>query len=77
MRICTGFFLSTLGGVAYTVLQYYAYKTSPCGYYGSSDPRCVDNGLTSPIPIWWMGLPYSIGGISELFINVPGIYSVY
>ncbi|KAI9166372.1 putative peptide transporter ptr2 protein [Paramyrothecium foliicola] len=77
MRICTGFFLSTLGGVAYTVLQYYAYKTSPCGMYGSSDPTCVDNGLTSPIPIWWMGIPYSIGGISELFINVPAYGIAY
>jgi hypothetical protein len=72
-RITTGFLLSTFGGIAYTVLQYYAYETSPCGYYGSSDPVCVDGGLVSPISMWWQGLPYSLGGISELFINVPGM----
>ncbi|KAH7305238.1 general substrate transporter [Stachybotrys elegans] len=77
MRICTGFLLSTFAGIAYTVLQYYAYETSPCGYYGSSDPRCVDNGLTSHISVWWMGIPYSIGGISELFINVPAYGIAY
>ncbi|KAJ9130966.1 Major facilitator superfamily transporter peptide [Pleurostoma richardsiae] len=77
MRICTGFFISTCSGIAYTVLQYYAYKTSPCGHYGSSDPTCVDNGLTSPISVWWMGIPYGIGGISELFINVPAYGIAY
>jgi dipeptide/tripeptide permease len=77
MRICTGFFLATLSGIGYCVLQYYAYKTSPCGYYGSSDPTCVDQGLVSPISVWWMGIPYSIGGISELFINVPAYGIAY
>lgn len=71
-RITTGFFLSTLAGVGYAVLCYKAYQTSPCGYYGSSDPRCVDNGLVSPISLWWEAIPYALGGFSELFINVPG-----
>uniref|UniRef100_A0A8H7N574 Uncharacterized protein n=1 Tax=Bionectria ochroleuca TaxID=29856 RepID=A0A8H7N574_BIOOC len=76
-RICTGFFIASLGGIAYCVLQYYAYESSPCGYYGSSDPACVDPGLTSDISVWWMGLPYSIGGISELFVNVPAYGIAY
>jgi dipeptide/tripeptide permease len=77
MRICTGFFLATLAGVGYTVLQYYAYQQSPCGYFGSSDPKCVDEGLVAPISVWWMGIPYSLGGISELFINVPAYGIAY
>lgn len=84
-RICTGFFIATLGGVAYAVLQYYAYESSPCGYYGSSDPKCVDGGLTSDISVWWMGLPYSIGGkfiqkwllIALLLIRIIGISELF
>ena len=77
MRICTGFFLATLSGIGYCVLQHYAYKMSPCGNYGSSDPRCVEEGLVADISVWWMGIPYSIGGISELFINVPAYGIAY
>jgi dipeptide/tripeptide permease len=77
MRICTGFFLATLAGIGYCVLQYYAYKLSPCGNLGSSDARCVDGGLVADISVWWMGIPYSIGGISELFINVPAYGIAY
>jgi hypothetical protein len=73
-RITTGFFLSTLAGIGYAVLTYKAYQTSPCGWYGSSDPRCVDNGLVSPISLWWEAIPYALGGFSELFINVPGTF---
>ena len=40
--------------------------------YGSTDPTCVDNGLVSPISLWWAALPFALGGFSELFINVPG-----
>jgi hypothetical protein len=40
--------------------------------YGSTDPECVDNGLVSPISLWWAALPFALGGFSELFINVPG-----
>ncbi|KAG8414689.1 peptide transporter ptr2 [Metarhizium acridum] len=76
-RICTGFFLSTLGGIGYAVLTYKAYETSPCGWYGSSDPNCVDNGLVSPISLWWEGIPYALGGFSELFINVPAYGIAY
>ncbi|KAJ2971159.1 hypothetical protein NQ176_g7835 [Zarea fungicola] len=76
-RITTGFFLSTLGGVGYALLCWKAYETNPCGYYGSSDPRCVDGGLVSPISLWWEGIPYALGGFSELFINVPAYGIAY
>ncbi|KAK2603718.1 peptide transporter ptr2 [Conoideocrella luteorostrata] len=76
-RITTGFFLSTLAGVGYTVLQYKAYQSSPCGHYGSSAEYCVENELVSPISLWWEALPYSLGGFSELFINVPAYGIAY
>jgi len=76
-RICTGFFLAMCAGIGYTVLQHYAYMASPCGVYGSSEDRCVEEGLTADISVWWMGLPYAVGGISELFVNVPAFGIAY
>jgi len=78
-RITTGLFLATAGGAGYTILNYYAYKKGPCGKFSSS-PTCVDaNGdaLVAPISIWWMGIPYAIGGFSELFVNVPAYGLAY
>jgi len=78
-RITTGLFFAAIGGTGYTVLNYYAYKTSPCGKYGSS-LSCVDgegNALFSPISIWFIAIPYAIGGFSELFINVPAYGIAY
>ncbi|KAI1337838.1 general substrate transporter [Xylariaceae sp. FL0016] len=74
-RITTGLGLSTIGGVGYTVLNYYAYKESPCGHYGSSD--CTVGTGVAPISIWWMAVPFAIGGISELFVNVPAYGIAY
>lgn len=74
-RITTGLALSTLGGVGYTILNKYAYEQSPCGEYGSSD--CTVGTGVAPISIWWMAIPYAIGGISELFVNVPAYGIAY
>jgi dipeptide/tripeptide permease len=78
-RITTGLFISTLGGLAYTILQHYAYKKSPCGNYGSSKTCVDDDGNTkvAPITIWWMAVPYALGGLSELFVNVPAYGLAY
>ncbi|KAL2018986.1 hypothetical protein VTK56DRAFT_10211 [Thermocarpiscus australiensis] len=74
-RITTGLALSTIGGLGYTLLNYYAYKESPCGEYGSSD--CTVGTGVAPISIWWMAIPFALGGISELFINVPAYGIAY
>ena len=80
-RITTGLFIATLGGMAYSILNYYAYKKSPCGNMGSS-ATCVDdtedhNALVAPISVWWMAIAYSLGGLSELFVNVPAYGLAY
>jgi dipeptide/tripeptide permease len=78
-RITTGLMISTLGGLGYTILQYYAYKKSPCGNYGSSE-TCVDDDKhfkVAPITVWLMAIPYSLGGLSELFVNVPAYGLAY
>jgi dipeptide/tripeptide permease len=78
-RITFGLALSATGAIGYTLLNYYAYKLGPCGKFGSS-ATCVDeNGvsLVAPITIWFMAIPYAIGGISELFVNVPAYGIAY
>lgn len=78
-RMTTGLLLSSIGGAGYTILNSYAYKLGPCGKYGSS-ASCVDEdgvSLVAPITIWWVAIPYALGGISELFINVPAYGIAY
>ncbi|KAF4624168.1 hypothetical protein G7Y89_g14006 [Cudoniella acicularis] len=78
-RMTFGFLLAATAGLGYTIINYYAYKTGPCGDYGSS-PTCVDasgESLVSNISIWWMAIPYALGGISELFVNVPAYAIAY
>ncbi|PNS14979.1 hypothetical protein CAC42_2208 [Sphaceloma murrayae] len=78
-RITTGLAISTLGGVGYTIINARAYALGPCGEFGSS-PDCVDAdgvSLVAPISIWWVAIPFALGGISELFINVPAYGIAY
>lgn len=72
-RITTGLFMSAVGGAGYTVINYFAYKIGPCGEFGSS-PECKE---VANISIWWMAIPYALGGISELFCNVPAYAIAY
>lgn len=74
-RISTGLMMSAVGGAGYTILNYYAYKQSPCGNYGSSD--CTVGTGVAPITVWWMAIPYGLGGISEIFVNVPAYGIAY
>ena len=78
-RIMFGLCLASTAGVAYTILNYYAYKLGPCGSYGSSASckDAEDNALVSDISIWWAAIPYALGGISELFVNVPAYAIAY
>lgn len=76
-RMTTGFLLSTLGGVGYAIVAWKAYEIGPCGYYGSTDPRCIEEGLVADVSLWWEAIPYALGGFSELFINVPAFGIAY
>ncbi|KAI5362000.1 Putative proton-dependent oligopeptide transporter family, MFS transporter superfamily [Septoria linicola] len=74
-RISTGLMMSAVGGAGYAILNYYAYQQSPCGNYGSDD--CTIGTGVAPITIWWMAIPYGLGGISEVFVNVPAYGIAY
>ncbi|KAB5579903.1 H+/oligopeptide symporter [Coniochaeta sp. 2T2.1] len=78
-RITFGLFLSAVGGAGYTLLCYYAYKLGPCRKFGSSK-SCVDAdgvSLVAPISVWWIAIPYAVGGISEIFISIPAYHIAY
>jgi len=76
-RMTTGFMIASLGGMGYAIIQARAYATSPCGDYGSSDPKCTVPGLVSPVSLWWTFIPIAVGGASELFCNVPAYGIAY
>ncbi|KAI0141910.1 POT family protein [Xylariaceae sp. FL1272] len=70
-RMMFGFFLAILSGIAGAVVQYYVYKTSPCGYYAST---CDE---VSPISIWWQIPNVLLGAISEIFVFTTGYEMAY
>ncbi|KAI0423668.1 PTR2-domain-containing protein [Xylaria sp. FL1042] len=70
-RMMVGFFIAILSGIAGAVVQYYVYKTSPCGYYAST---CDE---VSPINIWWQIPNVALGAISEVFVFTTGYEMAY
>lgn len=78
-RMTTGFILAAASGAGYALIVWKGYQASPCGNRATS-LDCVDadgNQLVSDISIWWMAIPYGLGGISELFVNVPAYGIAY
>ncbi|KAG6003917.1 hypothetical protein E4U21_001595 [Claviceps maximensis] len=64
-RMTFGFLLAALSMVASAVMQYYIYKSSPCGWYANGK-SCAP----APINVWAQSLPYIFIGMAEIFANV-------
>ena len=73
-RITFGFTLAWISGIYGAVLQYYIYKTSPCGYNATS---CSNNGIVSPLNIWLQIPNVALGALSECFCNVTAYELAY
>ncbi|KAI1811378.1 hypothetical protein GGS20DRAFT_112284 [Poronia punctata] len=71
-RITFGFAMGTVGGLGYGLLQYYVYKTSPCGFNASTCSEIMPEGVPAlaPIPYGLYAIPVVIGAMSEVFVNV-------
>ncbi|KAH6647724.1 hypothetical protein BKA67DRAFT_396810 [Truncatella angustata] len=71
-RITFGFALCTIGSVGYPVLQYYVYKTSPCGWNATTCADIVPEGenFLSTISYALYAIPTIVTACSEIFINV-------
>ncbi|KAI0390898.1 POT family protein [Xylariaceae sp. FL0594] len=70
-RMTFGFVLAILSAVFGAVVQYYVYKTSPCGYQATNCEQ------VSPVSIWWQIPNVALGAISEVFVNVTAYELAY
>ncbi|KAK6540231.1 hypothetical protein TWF694_009047 [Orbilia ellipsospora] len=67
-KITFGFIVGVLAMIWAAVLQYYIYKTSPCGYH-AADPDCKP----SPINVWAQTGSFVLIAISEIFASITGL----
>lgn len=74
-RILTGFILATLSGIVGAIVQYYIYKTAPCGYHATDCAQ--EDKSVSPLSIWLQIPCVTLGAISECFTNVTGYEMAY
>lgn len=70
-RIYAGFLLASMSMVAATVIQYYIYKTSPCG----DRPSNCDQ--PAPINVWVQAVPYVLIACSEILAAITGYEYAY
>lgn len=66
-RITTGFFLASAAMISATVIQYYIYQLSPCGFEAAT---CDD---PAPINVWAQTVPYVLIGFSEIMASITGL----
>jgi len=72
-KITWGFATASASMVWAAVLQYYIYKTNPCGDYAST---CVDsegNPLVSSLNVWIQTGSYVLIAFSEIFASITGL----
>ncbi|KAI5989797.1 POT family-domain-containing protein [Pisolithus orientalis] len=72
-KIAFGFYTGAAAIVWAAVVQYYIYKTNPCGYFAGT---CVDsngNPLVSPLNVWIQSGSYVMIAISEILASITGL----
>ena len=70
-RITVGFWIASFGMVSSAVLQYYLYKTNPCGKQAN---YCLDvKNKHSPISVWVQAVAYVLGATSEIFASITSL----
>jgi dipeptide/tripeptide permease len=73
-RITFGFTLAWISSVIGAIVQWYIYKTSPCGYSAS---KCSIGTGVSPLSIWVQLPNVMLGAISECFCQVTAYEIAY
>jgi len=78
-RMFFGFMLGTIGSIGYPVLQYYVYKTSPCGYNATTCADLLPEGenALSTVPYSLYAIPVIVTAASEVFVNVTAYGIAY
>lgn len=73
-RITFGFTLAWISSVIGAIIQWYIYKTSPCGHFATD---CTKGTGVSPLSIWWQIPNVILGAISECFCQVTAYEIAY
>ncbi|KAK3361768.1 hypothetical protein B0T24DRAFT_561305 [Lasiosphaeria ovina] len=78
-RMTFGFAVCTIGSIGFSVLQYYVYQTSPCGYNATTCDGRLPEGVNplSTVSYSLYSIPIIITAISEIFINVTAYGIAY
>ncbi|KAK4642303.1 peptide transporter ptr2 [Podospora bellae-mahoneyi] len=78
-RMTFGFALCTVGSSGFAILQYYAYKTSPCGFNATTCADILPEGsvTVSQVSYLWYSIPVIVNAISEIFVNVTSYGIAY
>lgn len=71
-RIAVGFALASMAMIAATIIQYYVYKTGPCGHH-MNECMSEEPKRPSPINVWVQTVPYVLIGFSEIFTSITGL----
>ncbi|KAF2404766.1 putative MFS peptide transporter [Trichodelitschia bisporula] len=73
-RITFGFTLAWISGIVGTLIQWYIYKTSPCGKHATG---CKVGARVSPISVWVQMPVVILGAMSECFCQVTAYEIAY
>lgn len=78
-RMTFGFAMCTIGSLGFSILQYYVYQTSPCGYSATTCAEILPEGENSLSSVSYglYAIPIVITAISEVFINVTAYGIAY
>lgn len=72
-KIIVGFWLAAAAMIWAAVLQYYIYKTSPCGYQANDCYDADDNFRPSPLNVWIQTGCYILVAFSEIFASITSL----